>query len=273
MQFDRLISGIWNGFLGRVMLTDLLIARHTLWQMATAQLRSRYAGSVLGIFWAVATPLLIMGAITFVFTVVFRADIKDFPLLVLSGMMPWMFFSNTLSEACGSILGQQSLLRQFKLPVAVLPLGSVLANFLNFLVGWAVIYPLFVFFNPKILVLAPLLVFILACQLFLVSGFALALSVLNVFFRDVGHVLGVMLMFWFWVTPVFYTLDMVPAQFLWVYQVNPVTPFIVFYQDIIFSGQIPSGILFIQVILWTMAVFVSGIVVFMAMEPQIVKKL
>jgi ABC-2 type transport system permease protein len=247
--------------------------RHTLWEMALKQLKAKYSGSILGISWAIINPLLIMSAITFVFTVIFKTEIKNFSLFVLSGIFPWMFFSSALSDAIFSILNQQNILHQFNLPREIIPLSSILSNFLNFLVGWLIIYPLFFFFNPKIISLLPLLIIVLLLNLFFVCGLGLALSVLNVFFRDIGQLLGVLLMFWFWVTPIFYSVDMIPAKFRWVCSFNPMTPYVVYYREVIFIGNTPNFSTFISSFLWAIFSLTLGLLVFAHLEFKILKQI
>lgn len=241
--------------------------------MSIKQLKAKYAGSILGISWAIVNPLLIMSAITFVFTHVFKIEVKDFPLFVLSGILPWMFFSSALTEAASSILNQQNILHQFNLPREILPLSSILSNFLNFLIGWVFIYPLFCFFNPKIISFFPLLIIILLFNLIFISGLGFLLSVLNVFFRDIGQLLGVLLMFWFWVTPVFYSLDMIPEKFRWICNLNPMASYIVFYQDIVFMGRIPSFSISMGIIFWALISFILGLWVFLRLESKILKRI
>lgn len=241
--------------------------------MSIKQLKAKYAGSILGISWAIINPFLIMSAITFVFTVIFKTEIKNFSLFVLSGIFPWMFFSNALSEATFSILAQQNMLHQFNLPREVLPLSSVLANFLNFLIGWIIIYPLFFFFNLKIITLFPLLIILLLLNLLFVCGLGLILSVLNVIFRDISHLLGILLMFWFWITPIFYSVDMVPVRFHWVCNLNPMTSYIVCYRGIIFERILPSLSVFIGIFLWAFISSVLGLLVFSRLEVKILKQI
>jgi len=247
--------------------------RHTLWNMAVAQLKAKYAGSILGIFWAIINPLLIMLAISFVFTGVFKIEIKNFPLFALSGIFPWMFFSGALSEAAFSILNQQNVLRQFNLPQEILPLSSILSNFLNFLIGWLVIYPLFLFFNPKIILFLPLLIVVLILNLLFVCGLGLIFSALNVFFRDIGCLLGVLFMFWFWITPVFYSIDMVPIKFHWIYNLNPMTPYIVYYREVVFNARVVSTLIFAGVFFWACVSLISGLLVFSFYESKLLKQI
>jgi len=250
----------------------IYLYRRTIRDMAFSQLKAKYAGSLLGIFWAIINPLLIMFAITFVFKAVFKTQINNFAFFVLAGVFPWMFFSCAVSEAATSILSQQNVLRQFNLPREIIPLSSILSNFANFLIGWIVVYPVFLFLNPKIIVFFPLLVVALILNLIFICGLGVALAVLNVFFRDLGHLLGVLLMFWFWVTPVFYSMDMIPIKLYWIFQINPMTAYIAFYREVIFKAGVPALTLFIQIFFWAFFSLSLGFLVFAQLESKILKK-
>ncbi len=247
--------------------------RRALWEMAFSQLKAKYSGSVLGIFWAVINPVLIMAAITFVFTVVFKVKMPNFHLFVLSGIFPWIFFSNAVSEATPSIIGQQNILRQFSVPIEIIPLSSILANFLNFLIGWLFIFPLFLVFHPGIIGLVPALVICLLLQLVFTCGLGLLLSSLNVFFRDISQLLGVFLMFWFWLTPVFYSGAMIPESFKWLDLANPMAYFVACYRDILYNASAPSGLTSLMVLVWTGVSFFLGWFVFVYCSPKILKKI
>jgi ABC-2 type transport system permease protein len=241
--------------------------------MAIKQLKAKYSGSILGISWAIINPLLIMSAITFVFSAVFKIEIKSFPLFALAGIFPWMFFSSALPEATSSILSQQNILRQFNLPREVLPLSSTLSNFLNFLIGWLIIYPLFLFFNPEIISLLPLLIIVLFLNLIFVCGLGLTLSLLNVFFRDISHLLGVLLMFWFWVTPIFYSVNMIPVSFRWVCSFNPMVPYVVYYREVLFRDNVPNLSIFIGVFVWAIFSLILGLLFFSRLESKLLKRI
>ncbi|MDD5109037.1 MAG: ABC transporter permease [Candidatus Omnitrophica bacterium] len=254
-------------------LKNLYLYRHTLWDMSLKQVKAKYTASFLGIFWAVINPLLIMSAISFVFAVIFRIEIKNFSLFILAGIYPWLFFSSVLSESAGAILNQQTILHQFNLPREILPLSLSLAGFFNFLGGWLVVYPVFLFFNPHIIYLFPLLILILALNFIFLCGLSLALSVLNIFFRDLEHMLGTLLMFWFWVTPVFYSIEMVPEKFRWLTNLNPMSAYIIYYCDVLYRGVIPQEVTFIRVFLWALVSILSGFLIFIRLEKKILKRI
>ena len=254
-------------------INKLYFYRRTLWNMAIKQFKAKYAGSVLGIFWVLINPLLMMLAITFVFTVVFKTEIKDFALFVLSGILPWMFFSGALSEATPSLLTQKSVLHQFSLPKEIIPLSVALSYLMNFLMSWIIIYPVFLFQKPGIITMAVLLPVIFLFTYIFTSVVCLLFSVINVIFRDLEHLIGTLLMFWFWVTPIFYPIEMVPENFRWVFNFNPLSAFIVFYRDIIFYCRTPELATFLGVIIWTSLSLFLGILVSTWLESSALKRI
>jgi len=248
-------------------------ARNALWEMTLKQFKSGYAGSILGVLWLIINPILITLSIVFVFSVVFNIRINNFPFFVLAGMFPWLFFANALSSSIFSIISQQNILKQFNLPRMILPISSVLSSFLSFIIGLFIVYPIFIFFAPAKVTLFPFLLFVLILNLLLVIGFGIFASVLNIFFRDLGQIIGTLLMFWMWVTPVFYSIESVPYPFNWICRINPVTPFIICYQKIIFEGKIPSLSLFLETSIISVLILYFGARFFMHFESRILKEI
>ncbi|MDD3345660.1 MAG: ABC transporter permease [Candidatus Omnitrophica bacterium] len=247
--------------------------RRALWGMGLKQFKAGYAGSFLGVFWVAVNPVLIMLAITFVFTAVFKAEIKDFGFFVLAGILPWMFFSGTLCEASPSLLTQRGVLHQFGLPKEVLPLGVVLSHFMNFLVSWCIVCPIFIIRSPKTIPLFIYLPALFLLTLVFTSGMAVLFSVINILFRDLEQLIGTVLMFWFWVTPVFYTIGMVPGKFRWVFDLNPFSSFVVCYQDIFFWAKAPDPGMLCKAALWSIFSLFCGMLVSVKCENEVLKRI
>ena len=264
MTFLRLITAKIN---------KVYFYRRTLWSMAVKQLKAKYAGSVLGIFWVLINPLLMMLAITFVFTVVFKTEIKNFALFVLSGILPWMFFSGALTEATPSLSTQKSVLHQFSLPKEIIPLSIALSYLMNFLMSWVIVYPVFLFQKPGIITMIVLLPVIFLFTYIFTSGVCLLFSVINVIFRDLEHLIGTLLMFWFWVTPIFYSIEMIPENLRWIFNLNPLSVFIIFYRDIIFYCRMPELATFLGVIIWAFLSLSVGILVSTWFESSALKRI
>ena len=247
--------------------------RHILWEMALKQFKAKHAGSMIGVWVAIVNPILIVIAITFVFTVVFKVNIEKFAFFAFSGIFPWVFFSTAVGEASSSLVSHQSLFSQYVFPREFIPLSVVLANFINFLVGWVVVYPLFCAINLTIIQLSPLLLVVLVFNFFLAAGFGLILAVLNVFFRELQQLIGVVFMLWFWLTPIFYSLEMVPKKFLWISWVNPLTHYMIFYRDILFRGKVPSVTVFAMIVFFGVGSLFLGVFFFEKNENNLLKRL
>ncbi len=220
--------------------------------------KDKYRGSVLGISWAFITPVILALVISFVFTRVARITLPYYTLFVLSGLLPWMCFSSSLQESCFVLLESSSLLKQFPFPPILLPLAKSGANFLNFLLGWIILLPLFIYFKPNIILFLPLFLAFLIPFYFFTSGVGLILSWLHVFFRDTGHLLSLTLLFWFWLTPVFYPLTLVPSPYQKWMIINPLTSFMVVFHSLLYKGTLPPSREVLVLIVYTLLFYSLG---------------
>jgi lipopolysaccharide transport system permease protein len=212
-----------------------------LWNMSVQQLRAKYAGSKLGIWWAVILPLLLAVSINFIFNIVFKIDIPNYTFFVLAGLIPWTFSMNALGEVTNSFTVNSPLLKQAIFPKEFIPLSSILSNLLSFLIGLSFLLVLFVIFNPKILILLPMLFLVILLNSLFIVGLGLFFSVCNMFFKDLSHFLTIGFTAWFWITPVFYSLKMVDFPYRWVCLLNPMTYYVVSYQKILFEASSPGA--------------------------------
>jgi len=247
--------------------------RHTLWDMAIKQVKAKYSGSMLGIWWAIFTPLILALSINLVFIKIFKVNIPDYTLLVLSGIMPWLFFSNTLSETTNSFLVNTAIIKQAIFPRELIPLSCVLANFLNFFIGFSIILILFIILKFKVITVLIFLIFPLTLHLIFIIGLSLLFSCWNVFSRDVSNFLSIGLMLWFWITPVFYSIDMLSFPYRWICLINPMTYYVISYQQILFETKAPSPqIIFISVVI-SFLFLIIGYLYFLKEESAILKRI
>jgi len=251
----------------------IYIFRHTLWDMSIKQLKIKYSGSKLGVWWAVVTPLILAVSINFIFTKIFKINIPNYTLFVLSAILPWIFFSNTLSEATNSFIANAPILKQVIFPLELVPLSSVLANFLNFLIGFAIILPLFIILKLKVGAVFLFLIFPLVFQFFFIIGLSFLFSCWNVFSKDASHLLSIGLMVWFWITPIFYSLEMLPFSYRWICLLNPMSYYIILYRQILFDAQIPRlEILGLSFLISLISLFM-GYSVFLREETSLLKRI
>jgi ABC-type polysaccharide/polyol phosphate export permease len=221
--------------------------RNALVQLTLRELKARYKNTVLGFFWSLLNPIAMMLVFTAVFTVFLpNNNIEKYPLFVLCGILPWNFLSAGVLTGISSVTSNGNLVTKVYFPREVLPISSVLANLVNFLLALCVLFVLLILFgvgfSPWIWVLP---VVILLHTAF-VLGLALILSTLNVFYRDTLMVMDVIMLAWFFLTPVVYSLDALPESYTvmgvtldvqrLVYILNPMASIITTYRDVLYWG-------------------------------------
>ncbi len=231
-----------------------LIARH---------LTARYRGSLLGFVWSFLNPLCLIAVYSLVFQYYIRFDsVEHYTLFLFAGLLPWIWFSSGLLEATGSISGGGSLITKSLFPAHILPLVSVLTNLIHFLFAVPLLigFMLFSGLLPTVSFVAlPLVILIEA--LFLV-GLSLALSAINVRYRDVQHILGNVMTLWFFLCPILYPIENVPEAFRFTMLLNPVAQFTEMYQSIFIHGEFPSAAMLTMTFVLSIGVCVFGARVF-----------
>jgi ABC-type polysaccharide/polyol phosphate export permease len=222
--------------------------RDLLRALVRRDLRVKYKDSTLGFAWSLLHPVLMVAVYTLAFRYIVRIPIQHFPVFLISGLLPWMFFSSALLVASGAILDHGGLIRKVAFPREILPLSAVVSQFVQFALMYAVVLPILVYFGIalswSVLALVPLALL----QLLFTSGFALALATSQVYFRDTRHLLEIGLQVWFWLTPIVYSVSLAPPllqTYLWL---NPMTLFIGAYRSIVLEQAMPAVWLAISIV-------------------------
>lgn len=236
------------------------------WDLVSAlvlrELKIRYRRSSLGFLWTMLQPLMLMLVLHLVFSNIFRFDVENYPVYVLSGILFWSFFSQSIVHAMNSLKGSKSLLTKLPVPKSVFPAAAVLAGALNFLFA---LVPLFLLLLVTGHPLTPALLFLpvaLVIASLFTLGAGLLLSPLAVFFSDVVEFVGVGLTMLMYLTPIFYPIEIVPDGFRWVVELNPVRSILELFRGPIFMGSLPAlGHLAVACLL-TASVLLAGILVF-----------
>lgn len=239
--------------------------------LAIKNIHDKYVGSALGIFWAVINPLLIMLVVTFVFSQIMKTEIKYFSLMVLSALLPWTFFLNSISESATSMVTNAGVLRQFVMLKEAIPLSVVAANFVNFAFGFAVAVPIFIICNPAVIHSLVLLPAIICLHLVFTLGVSLLFSISTVYFKDLPQVLNTGIMFLFWLTPIFYSLDMIPARYHWFILANPNSCYVLLYRDVLYYGSFGRAGLWLLAVGFAAASIVGGYLLFVKGEHAVLK--
>jgi len=231
-------------------LRNLLRHRVLIQSLVARELKARYRGSVFGFLWSFINPLLLLAVYTTVFMTIFTppqgqgVDTQPYALFLFCGLLPWTWFSASLLDASNSLLVGGNLIKKLLFPAEVLPVVSVLANGVHFLLGLAIYFLFWIVFKPAAVSLHALwLPVVMLVQLVFTLGLALFLAALAVHFRDIRDILANVLTLWFFMTPIIYPLSFVseraPWQITWVIgYLNPMSHILNGYHTAIFEGAL-----------------------------------
>ena len=229
------------------MIADLRVLvdrRELLVDFAWRELRARYKGSALGFLWNFVNPLLQLVVFWILFGVVLRtrpitaSGEQPYAIFLFVGLLPWTFFATSLQSGASAILANAPLVKKVRMPLQLLPAASVLSALANFLLSFVVLLAILAIFGPRHpegFVWIPILV---ALQIVMNLGFAYLLSALAVFFRDVQHILGILLLAWYFLTPVLFPVAVLNQ--LRLLYLNPMSAIIVSYQRAMLDGLAPQ---------------------------------
>jgi len=258
-------------------LAQLLRYRGLIQSLVARELKARYRGSALGIFWSFGNPLLLL----LIYSAIFKyfvpnrdSTVQPYVLFLFCGLLPWTWFAASLNESVGSLIAGGNLIKKVLFPAEVLPIVSVLANMVHFLLGLPILAGFLVYYaytgpgaapgtpaiaqvalHPAELIWLPVVILI---QLVLTTGLALMLSALTVHFRDVRDILANFLTFWFFATPIIYPVQSVPGLKP-LLDLNPLTHLTVSYQEILFYPDNAFGHVY-----WLLVLGGVSVVVFLA---------
>lgn len=222
-------------------LVELWRYRSLVAALVSRHLNARYRGSILGFIWSFLNPLCLLGVYLLVFKFYIRfSQVEHYTLFMFTGLLPWLWFQSALLESATSISAGGSLITKAMFPPQILPVVTVLTNLLHFLfaVPLLLVYMYFanVPFSPALLAF-PLVV---GLELVFLLGLSLAVSALNVFYRDIQHILGNIMTLWFFLSPIIYPAENVPPRFHFTLWLNPVALFTQMYQQMFMHAQRPS---------------------------------
>lgn len=226
-------------------LANFLKYKDLLYELVLRDIKIKYRRSILGMFWSLLNPLLMMIVLTIVFSHLFRFDIKNYPIYLLTGQIMFTFFSESTSSAMRAIIDNASLIKKVYIPKYIFPVSKVLSSFFNLIFSLLAI--ILVTIGMILLgnnvnltwtfLLFPVpLIFILTFSI----GIGLILSCYAVFFRDLIHLYSVGLTAWMYLTPIFYPVSIIPQKYLILIKLNPMYYFVEYFRKITFYGTLPT---------------------------------
>lgn len=234
------------------MLKDFLAVlgyREMLKTTVSKELRARYKGSALGFLWTFVNPLLQLLVYSIAFRYVMRVSVPgvDFTIYLFVGLVPWTCFSTSLLMGSNVIVANSNLIKKIHFPRLILPISSVLGNVVNLILTMCILLPVLWLNGYEITInyvyIIPIVLFLGLLNL----GFVLIFSGLNVYFRDLEHLLSVALMAWMYLSPIIYSADIIPGPAFALFKLNPMYPVVTAFQDILVYRTAPDilGLLYL----------------------------
>ena len=239
-------------------------------QLVGRDFKTKYKRSVLGMAWSFLNPLLTMCVQYVVFSTLFKSDIPNYSVYLLTGIVFMNFFSEAVSMGMTSITGNAALIKKVYMPKYIYPVSRVISSLVNFMIA---LIPLLLVMllnglwpRPALL----LLVFDILCLLGFVTGMGLLLTTAMTFFQDTQFLWGVVSMMWMYLTPVFYPETIIPAKLLTLYHMNPMYQYITFARICIIDGVSPAPMAYLWCIISSVVVLALGVFVFKKNQDKFV---
>jgi lipopolysaccharide transport system permease protein len=237
--------------------------------LVVRELKARYKNSALGFVWSLLNPLAMMVVFTVVFTVLLpNNSIKHYPIFLLCGLLPWQFFSAGVMSSLHSIVGSSNLVKKVNFPAEVLPTSTVLANLVNFLLALVVLAAVLFAFRMPLSPYVWMLPIVIIIQTCFVLGIGLILATVNVFYRDTIMIMDVVMLAWFFLTPVFYSIEALPSSYQIgnvtlnvhriMYTLNPMASLIAAYRDLLYWGYRTNVDFFMRTAATSVGVLIFG---------------
>lgn len=247
--------------------------------LVSRDFKSKYLNSLFGAIWSVINPLAMIVVYTVIFSQIMQAklpgitDTWAFSIYLCAGVIPWNFFVETIQRMQGLFLEQGNIIKKSNFPRSTLPIYILISCSINFIIVF-ILFFIFLLINNSVptfslLALIPLL---LIQQIFAV-GLGLILGTLNVFFRDIGHVFGIIIQFWFWFTPIVYPAQIIPQKLSFLFSLNIMTPVIKGYQSVFLYNKLPYWESLIPISIVSVILIIISYYIFKKLEAEMVDEL
>lgn len=219
---------------------ELYDARFILRELVRQQLILRYRRTIFGYFWTLFNPLLMMSVTAVVFSTIFKMDLKTYAIFLFAGMIPFTYFSSTVTQSGQAFIGNEGLIKKIYIPRLLFPLSIAIALLIDsILTAIALLIIIFVIGGKPTVTLLFIPMAYLLLFLFTI-GIAQIMTICTVYFRDLQHIVGVLMQALLFLTPIFYKPEALTGKITWLIAVNPLTQFVELFRRPIYGGELPS---------------------------------
>ena len=254
-------------------LREIYDYREMIYMLVRRDLRGKYKGSMLGFAWTFINPLLQLAVYTMVFSVVMRSGIDKYYIFLFVALIPWLAMANSVTGGATCVTGQQNLVTKIHFPRQVLPITTVTTQFVNMLLCMIVVLAVCLFSIGLNLAVLWYLIPVILVEYLLAMGIAFLVSGLTVYFRDLEHILGIFVMAWQFLSPVMYSVEMVPEHLRGVFNLNPMTSVITAYRQILYYKTAPDLTTMITALGMALLFLVAGWFAFRKLERHFAEEM
>jgi len=254
-------------------LKDIFKFKDLIINLTTKELKLKYKSSVVGFLWSFLHPLMMIIIYSLAFKIILKIPIENFAVFVFIGLLPWTFIQSSLSQCTTSIINNQNLVKKVYFPRVIIPLSVILSNFVTLLINFIILFGALFFYKIELNYSLIMLPVILIMTLLMVIGLSVFLSSLTVKFRDMSHLVDVIFMAWFYLTPIIYSSAMVPEPYKSYILANPMTGIIELYREVLLHGRIPLISDLLLPLAYSVVVFILGMWFFYKRENKLAEEL
>lgn len=244
------------------LVNDLKNYREFLKSNVKKDIRGKYKGSFLGILWSFINPLLSVLVYAIVFPYIMRIKVENYLIYLITGIIPWTFFTSAINMGMTSVLINANMIKKVYFPRIILPISTVTSCLVNFLISCIIVLLFCIGSGIGVSIQILWLPIIVLIQYLMLLGFTFILSSIEMYMRDIEHIVNFILSMAFYVTPILYTPDIFPKKLSWVLKINPMAYLVNAYRSIFYYQENPNIIGLISVSIFSLILFLIGYFVF-----------
>jgi len=226
-------------------------------ELTKKEIKVRYKNSYLGYLWSLANPLLLALIFYFVFKVVTKVQMKDYTLFLISGLFVWQWISNTIIGSANLYISNASLIKKVNFPRNFLAISLTLSEGFNFLMSIPVILFFMLYYHKLPTIYWSWIPVLMILTGFFIYSISLLIATINLFFRDMERLIGLLMTLMFYLTPIIYPMSMVPMKYHTLLYLNPFVPIVLLWQDILIYNKFSFESLGLSLIYAVIAFIVS----------------
>jgi ABC-type polysaccharide/polyol phosphate export permease len=223
-------------------MVSVLKYRELLLELTKREIKQRYKQSVLGYAWVILNPLIQMTVMAFVFQFLLRpADLTvPYSIFLYAGLLPWTLFTQSVASSTGVLVSNAGLLTKIYFPREIFVYSTILAKIVDFFLASSVFILFMIFFQIPVGWHVLWFIPIFFIQNIFTTALSLVAAAANLFYRDIQYVINLSLLVWMYITPVIYSTQLFPAQYQWIFQLNPMSVFITAYRQVLLESSNPD---------------------------------